>query len=178
MNWTLSKLIAEMDRYHDRVPLERLEHMLENLDLDLNEISDFLRFSDKGYARNLYRQGEAYQALILCWKNGQRSPIHDHKGSSCAFRVLEGTALETAFERTPEGHTYAVGSRQMPRGTICASQDLDIHQISNVQPDGKRLVTLHIYSPPLQAYGIYSIMEPTVRRLQEPIVELVDGAGI
>ena len=44
-----------------------------------------------------------YQAWVMCWRNGQRSPIHDHKGSSCAVRVLRGTLTETLFAFAPNG---------------------------------------------------------------------------
>ena len=53
---------------------------------------------------------------MLCWKNGQRSPIHDHTGSSCGVRVLRGTLTETLFELAPNGHVKAVARADFAAG--------------------------------------------------------------
>ena len=65
---------------------------------------------DRSYQRNLVRAGERYHLWVLCWGNGQRSPIHDHTGSACAVRIIEGTATVTLFDR---GKTAT--SRPSPR---------------------------------------------------------------
>ena len=95
----------------------------------------------------------------MCWKNGQRSPIHDHTASSCALRVLRGTATATQFKFAPHGHVKAVGSDELAPGSICATQDSDLHQISNLQDGTADLVTLHVYSPPLARMNTYSITD-------------------
>jgi cysteine dioxygenase len=123
--------------------------------------------------------GPTYQALVLCWRNGQRSPIHDHQGSSCAVKVLRGLALETIFQRAANGMIYADYSRELGEGSITASQDADIHQISNLQPDSHDLVTLHIYSPPLLCMNTYSLLDATVAQFYDPINDdFRDGGGI
>ena len=38
-----------------------------------------------------------------------------------------------------------------------STQDTDTHQVSNLQPGGCNLVTLHIYSPPLKLMQKFSI---------------------
>jgi cysteine dioxygenase len=150
---TLDEFFAALDQYDSRVSLERLDRGLHELQIDWAEIAEFARFGPETYRRNLMRAGPAYHALILCWRNGQRSPIHDHRASSCGVRVLKGSATETLFDRTPAGHVYATRSRKLPTGHCCGSQDADIHQLSNLEPDGGDLVTLHIYSPPLLVMG-------------------------
>ena len=65
-------------------------------------------------------------------------------------------------------------------GGICATEDADIHQVSNLADDGGDLVTLHVYSPPLLNMGTYSLYDTLVRPFHEPVHEemLVDGGGI
>src|SRR5688572_19841189 len=96
---TLADLFAELDRYDHRVPLELLIERVTALKVDWGEFEPFVKFAPDTYRRNLLHAGRAYHALVLCWKNGQRSPIHDHFGSSCAVRVLRGTCTETIFEQ-------------------------------------------------------------------------------
>lgn len=175
---TLDELFAELDQHHDRVPLRELDRLMRAVRIDASEVEPFVRFGPDTYRRNLMRAGPGYHALILCWKNGQRSPIHDHRGSSCGVKVIRGTATETIFERTPAGHIYAVESRKLAEGYCCGSQDEDIHQISAIEPDGSDLVTLHIYSPPLLVMGTYSLTSTRVGSFEDRIYEFCEGAGI
>jgi cysteine dioxygenase len=74
---------------------------------------------------------------------------------------------------------YATESRQLSAGDSCASQDADVHQISNLQPEGTDLVTLHIYSPPLFRMNMYSLVEAKVVQFFDPVnEEFFSGAGI
>src|SRR5580658_1661827 len=78
--------------------LPEMLNQLSRFEIDLEDVLSHIRFSERNYQRNLLRAGEHYHAWVLCWKNGQRSPIHDHAGSSCVVRVLRGTLTETIFE--------------------------------------------------------------------------------
>ncbi len=174
---TLQQLCHRLDQLQGPAPLPFLVRELEELDADPDELAEFLRFSDRTYTRNLVRKGPWYQLLTLCWKSGQRSPIHDHRGSSCGVIVLRGTATETYFEHGPNGLIKATFSRDLLPGSVCASQDADIHQISNLQPAPQDLVTLHVYSPPLLMMGTYSLTDRG--RGEEPMFsEFSDAAGI
>ncbi len=173
----LRELLSRLDDRTAPVPIDELVAWLEALVIDPQEVQPCVRFSDAGYQRNLLKAGPGYHALILCWKPGQRSPIHDHRGSSCGVRVLRGVMTETVFDRTPEGWIYPTHTRQLAEGGVCGSHDADIHQVSNLQPD-RELITLHIYTPPLLTMGVYSLDEPGVRTFTDPVGGLIDGSGI
>ncbi|HEX5854203.1 MAG TPA: cysteine dioxygenase family protein [Thermoanaerobaculia bacterium] len=180
MTSPLGRVFGELDAWRERIPLSDLTRTLADLQITPEDVQPFVKFDDDGYRRNLMHAGPAYQALVLCWRNGQRSPIHDHRGSNCGVRVLHGTALETVFERAKNRMIYAVRSREMKPGSICATQDDDIHQVSNLAADGGDLVTLHVYSPSLLQMGTYSLFDTEVKPFLEPVYEdaLVDGGGI
>ncbi|MCS7034769.1 MAG: cysteine dioxygenase family protein [Phycisphaerae bacterium] len=175
---TLDDFFAELDQYRTRVPLRLLDERLRQVEIDLAEIEPFIRFGADTYRRNLLRAGPAYHALILCWRSGQRSPIHDHRGSSCGVRVLRGTATETVFERTPDGHIFPTRTRRLEAGFCCGTEDQDIHQLSNLEPAGSDLITLHIYSPPLLVMGTYSLTSTRVNEFTDRVYEFCEGAGI
>lgn len=174
----LSDFLARMDCHPQRVPLDELTSMLAELSITLNDVKDFVKFGGETYRRNLMHAGPGYHALILCWKNGQRSPIHDHRGSSCGVRILKGVATETYFNKSANGLIYAASSRELHEGQVCGSQDADIHQISNLQPGSAELVTLHVYSPPLMVMGTYSLLDQSVGEFADPVFEFCHGAGI
>src|SRR2546423_15502695 len=178
MELTLEKWFEELDRYQGRIPLNVLTNGIKRLRLALAVVRPFVQFSAERYRRNLMQEGSAYHALVLCWRNGQRSPIHDHRGSACAVRVISGEATETVFDMTDEGRVFPVRTRKLEEGFMCATQDLDIHQLANDQSDGADLITLHLYSPPLLTIGQYSLTDSIVREFKDEVHVFAEGAGI
>src|SRR5712692_3995840 len=118
---TLQELFDYLDSLEERAPLANLAGELSELEVSCDDLRNYVVFSQKSYARNLVRKGPWYSLLVLCWKNGQRSPIHDHAGSSCGLRVLRGVMTETTFAFAPNGHIKAIGSRELPAGGVCGS---------------------------------------------------------
>jgi cysteine dioxygenase len=174
---TLDDLVAYLDSLEQRAPLDELVNELRELEIDCAEVANHIRFSSRTYMRNLVRGGTWYHLLVLCWKNGQRSPIHDHAGSACGLRILRGTMTETRFEFAPNGHVKAVSSQDFPPGQVVGSQDSDMHQVSNLQPGVADLVTLHVYSPPLLRMSTYSLTDLS-RGEELMFVEFCEAAGI
>jgi len=175
----VERLFTRLDQFSEPLSLEALLAWQQDIEISIGDVEPFIRFRGDHYQRNLMHAGPAYHALVLCWRAGQRSPIHDHANSACAVKVLRGTATETRFERAPNGMIYATDSRNLSAGAMCASFDSDIHQISNLQAGDADLVTLHVYSPPLHSMNVYSLVDATVSRFDDPINdEFVGGSGI
>jgi cysteine dioxygenase len=160
---------ARLSRETSPLSLALILDWLARMPLTVETLSGYLIFSPDRYVRNRLYDGPAYQALVLCWRNGQRSPIHNHRGSSCGVKVIRGTATETLFTRAPNGLIMPTCSRELPTGTICASADEDIHQISNLQAGGHDLVTLHVYSPPLVRMDKFSLETSAISQWDDPI---------
>lgn len=163
----LSKLVHFLDQLESRAPLGQLRELLESLDVTREDLEPFIEFGDATYRRNLICEGEWYELLCICWRSGQRSPIHNHAGSTCGLRIIEGVATETIFEFSPSGLIKPVQTADAGIGFVCTTQDEDIHQVSNLQADGEELITLHIYSPPLRRMDNFSLFD-TQRGLYEP----------
>jgi cysteine dioxygenase len=174
---SLQSLIDYLESLHGPASLPELTARLREIEINWNDLQEHMRFSDRGYTRNLVRGGDWYYLLVLCWKNGQRSPIHDHRGSNCGVRVLRGVATETLFDQAPNGLVRAITSRDHPPGSVLGSRDTDMHQISNLQAGDADLVTLHVYSPPLVHMGTYSLVTPA-RGTEPMFVEYCDAGGI
>lgn len=173
----LQALMTQLDSLQQRAPLEELVELLSQSEIELDDVTSHVHFSDECYQRNLLHSGPHFQAWVMCWKNGQRSPIHDHSGSSCAVRVLEGVLTETLFELAPNQHVKATFSRDLLPGQVLGGEDTDIHQVSNLQADNRNLITLHVYTPPLKFVTTYSLS--SARRERELWIEdFIDAAGI
>jgi DMSO/TMAO reductase YedYZ molybdopterin-dependent catalytic subunit len=161
MTSSLQSLFDYLDGLSARPPLAELRERVARLSISCDDIAEQIRFSDRNYQRNLVREGDCYNVWVMCWKNGQRSPVHDHASSACAVRVLRGTLTETRYELAPNGAARAVGSRDLGPGGVCGTQNSDLHQIANFQAGGADLVTLHIYSPPLLRMSTFSLTDVT-----------------
>jgi DMSO/TMAO reductase YedYZ molybdopterin-dependent catalytic subunit len=159
MTAILDTLFRYLDGLNERPPLAELRDRVARLSITCADVADHVRFSERGYQRNLVRAGEWYNVWVMCWKNGQRSPVHDHAASGCTVRVLRGTLTETRYTFAPNGAVKATGSRELAEGAICAAQDAEMHQIANLQAGNADLVTLHIYSPPLARMSTYSLTD-------------------
>jgi cysteine dioxygenase len=178
MKLTLEQWFAQLDQHKEAIPLSTLTEGLAQLEVDLESIKPFLQFSPDRYRRNLMHAGPTYHALILCWRDGQSSPIHDHRGSACGVRVLKGEGVETVFEMSDDACLFEVRTRKLPQGFVCATYDQDIHRLSNLQAGGQDLITLHIYSPPLLVMGQYSLSDSIARDFRDEVHTVMEGAGI
>lgn len=178
MSAYLVELFAYLDSLDARAPLDELTMALARCDVTRDDLTDHIHFSSRRYQRIPFRSGDWYALWVMCWRNGQRSPIHDHIGSSCAVRVIEGTLTETLFDFAPNGHVKPTYSRDLTPGTVFGGEDTDVHQVSNLQAHNADLVTLHIYSPPLQAMGTYSL-DSAERGIEMMLMSaFIDAAGI
>lgn len=156
----LRPIVQYLDSLTGRADLGVLSGMLKKLDITIDDIRSNCIFGQKGYKRNTISRGEWYELLALCWHSGDRTPIHDHQGVSCAFKVVHGTGTEIRFRPTPSGLICPVQAVEMQPGYICAANDADIHEVANFQAAGKDLVTVHIYSPPIKKMNVYEFACP------------------
>ena len=175
----IANVFARLDRITRQLPLSDILDWFGETNLKAEDVADYLVFRPERYVRNLVHTGPTYQALVLCWRNGQRSPIHNHRGSHCGVKVLRGVATETLFKRAPNGMIVATHSHDLAPGHTCASADEDIHQVSNLQAGQADLITLHVYSPPLLRMDMFSLDHGFVREWEDPVNDrFVSGGGI
>lgn len=149
----LAPIISYLNSLRGRADLAQLEKLLHESQVTLSDVASLCKFGDKSYKRNLVSSSVWHDFLVICWKPGQQSPIHDHAGSSCAFKVVSGNASEKRYEKLKsavvEDLVQQVHITNYATGHICSAQDTEIHKIEN-NSRSDNLVTLHIYSPPLK----------------------------
>ena len=132
-----------------------LQAVLTEANVTRADLECVCQFGTKGYRRNTIACSDHFELLALTWRSGHCTPIHDHAGVSCAFRVVQGTGTEIRFKVMPSGTICPVSATPMPPGYICSADEEDIHQVANMQAPGEDLVTLHIYSPRIKKMKTY-----------------------
>jgi len=142
--------------------LEQLEVWLESAEISAEELQPYLGFKDGNYWRHRVCRNEAVEMLVLCWRPGHRTPIHDHKGSHGAVKVYDGVLWETIFIFDSEKGLSYKNAREYREGEITGAGVLDIHQLGNPDVSGQRLITIHIYAPPLGVLNTYRVGSPEI----------------
>lgn len=151
----LAPLIEYLDSLTGRADLKVLDRLLHQIAPTRADVQPACTFGVKGYRRNTIARSDHYELLALCWKSGHCTPIHDHHGVSCAFRVVDGVGTEIRFRVTESGKICPVATIPMQPGYVCSAEENDIHQVANFQAPDRELVTLHIYSPPITKMNTY-----------------------
>ena len=135
-------------------PLDGLQRALMSIDLDADALGDTIAIDTAAYVRTLVLRRPTIEVFVMAWLPGQRSPIHDHRGSACAVKVVSGVGLEQLYTQGPEQTAIKNGGAQrIGKGGVIGSFDSDIHSFGNAaaSPASIRdiLVTIHAYWPPL-----------------------------
>jgi cysteine dioxygenase len=156
----LAGTIEELKHSARGMVLPDLRKLIMGLKPDPSEVAAYIQFTENHYARNLVYKTPDFEVLVLCWRSGQRSPIHDHGSSICTVYTLDGTLSADNYRKTPAGHIRADYSEDFKPGSVLSIQTTEIHQVSNLQ-DSSDLVSLHFYLSPLENNFVYSVMQPT-----------------
>lgn len=143
----LTRSIRQLDAIDGPIPLADLVRMIGSASVSLDELAPFIRFDPARYADNPIHRTTRYELSCMCWEPGQASPIHDHRGSDCCVRVMQGILTNIGFG--PSAAPHAGRTTELRAGGLIALHDTQTHRLANRRPPGDRLITLHAYSPPL-----------------------------
>src|SRR5438094_1902212 len=173
----LVNTIEELKKTAKELRLPDLRRLISNLKPEPAEIEPHIQFSDERYARNLVYKNNDFECLVLCWRPGQRSPIHDHGQSICAVYPVEGKLCADNYRKTANGHIRADYAEDFGPGSVLTIQTTEIHQVSNLE-DAANLISLHFYLGPLENSFLYSVQEPIYEPYQRTytrVFTLADG---
>jgi cysteine dioxygenase len=162
---SLSKLIEILQSDYTVMSPARMQEILDRLVITAEELQPHALFSERRYARNLVYKDRHFEIMIMCWNAGQRSSIHDHAGSLGGIKILRGEITECQFGRAANGMIKSLSSAEYATEDTRVEETSLIHQISNLQADNAKTVSVHIYLPPLVRMNVYSLEDPAVRNI-------------
>ncbi len=155
--------LAEALSAQQSIPsLAELYALVERTRVSDTDLQSYLGFKAGNYCRHRVMRNEHVEMLVLCWKPGQRTPIHDHNGSHGAVFVHEGIMWETTFEYDADSGLAYKAHRELRNGGLTGSELPDIHQLGNPDVSGQDLITIHIYAPPLGVLKTYKLGSSTI----------------
>lgn len=181
--FSLDDFILEMMQipYAD-LQLEQLYDWMSHLTLSDRLFHQHMSFCSQHYQRRLLCRTPRFDLLILCWKPGQCSTIHDHADSLNVTRVYQGVLTSRSFEAgcatvqvsaagtapsnplsatvlpmrdcsTPLAAPKLYREERLEARALATVNRHDIHQLANTADED--LVTLHVYARPLRHIQVY-----------------------
>ncbi|MGH9875643.1 MAG: cysteine dioxygenase [Pyrinomonadaceae bacterium] len=160
--FTLQSLVAALESASSAPSLTQIYDWLKKAEVSTEELQPYSGFKEGNYWRHRVCRNEFVEMLVLCWRPGQRTPIHDHNGSHGGVKVCQGLLWETIFSYDPVAGLEYKTAREHAVGAVTGSDVPDIHQLGNPDVSGQDLVTLHVYAPPLGVLHTYKPGSATI----------------
>lgn len=128
--------------------------ILRNLAIPLAALDGVATWCQDSYTRNCIVENEAYELILICWEEGQSTPIHDHGGEECWVCPLKGAFKETIYKESPTGELEIEREKTVKKGEVTYMIDfMGFHKLEN-GADARNL-TLHLYAKPIRSCRVF-----------------------
>jgi len=154
-DFSLPALVNDLESQQLVPSLKQIYDWLESANISNAELQPYIGFKDGNYWRHRICRSEFVEMLVLCWRPGHRTPIHDHNGSHGGVKVHEGRLWETIFNYDAKKGLEYKSARDYAPGAVTGSDIPDIHQLGNPDVSEQDLITIHVYAPPLGVLHTY-----------------------
>ncbi|WP_055107120.1 cysteine dioxygenase [Paenibacillus ihumii] len=132
--------------------------MIRTAEISERDVEPYRHFHASSYGRNLVFTCEKFEIILMCWREGQESAIHDHSQSDCILRCISGRFEELVYTLEPSNKLRHVQSRIIEAGDISyINNDLGLHKIRN-SVHGVSLA-LHFYFPGISQFQVFDEAE-------------------
>ena len=162
MDILLRSFINRLESLPDNSSLDEQRKCILETDGRQLPIEEYIDFSDQGYKRNVVHVSSKCEFTVLCFMEGQVTPIHDHGGSIGTTIIREGTMTEELFIKQSTGMITPTFTRRFRRNELSYVNLTTIHRVSNAHAEG--LVTINIYFPPLTLMHFYNLENTNVEK--------------
>ena len=117
--------------------------------------NNYVTFSDVGYQKKIVHRGYNVEILVISWKKGQRSKVHNHPENGCILLVRKGVLREKRYRidtMCPDKET------ELGVGDVSYIDNREWYHAIEALEDS---VSIHIYSPPNYHPTYFSIPDYT-----------------
>src|SRR5262249_5546540 len=133
------KLVSRLDGLGPVPSLVDLALALKEVPLTAADVAPLVQANPATYNRAPVVLREAYELLVMTWLPGQGSTPHDHSGSVCAMRVVQGEAVEGCYRIANDGYVDLEYEKAACPGEVLAGHDAGVHTVRNPSRDGEVL---------------------------------------
>ncbi|MFK7786447.1 MAG: cysteine dioxygenase family protein [Crocinitomicaceae bacterium] len=128
--------------------------IFRSMHIPVSEFENFCSWSDGCYTRNCVFEDEKFELILLCWEEGQKTPIHDHGGEECWVKTVKGELEESLFKMDEENTLKLIKSDVSQANDITYMIDfMGFHSLKNISEG--RSMSLHLYAKPIKTCNIF-----------------------
>jgi cysteine dioxygenase len=154
---TLAALAHALDALKSAPTQSELDALLRRLEPGAEELQPHLGFKPHTYTRHRVFRNDLCEMLVLCWLPGHSTSIHDHNGSYGAIRIQEGSMTEEIFALNEAGEVVPAETHTRTSSEVTGTDVPDIHRIGNPVGGEQRMISIHVYAPPLRVINTYQL---------------------
>lgn len=163
---SLCQLVETISSLASKPTFNDLQYWLAEVEINRAEIEPYLKFRPGTYVRTRVIRNEFVEMLVLCWRPGHYTSIHDHNGSYSSIRVVEGRMHETLYDFDRALGLCETSQRRWEPGHVTTADIPDIHRIGNACDSSQDLITLHCYAPPFDVINTYQLGSAEIGELR------------
>lgn len=151
---SLDQLVEELKQIKNE---QEYKKVVKRLDIPLEDYFPYSHFSQEKYTRNCIARTENFELILLCWEEGQETPIHCHNNQECWVYVVKGEFDEQRYVEA-EGNDEAIEVErelQLEKdGVSYMNDDMGFHSLANTA--NGRAMSLHLYMNPIDECQVFN----------------------
>lgn len=131
--------------------------LVKQLNIPVSDYEPYAHFSREHYTRNCIARTDEFELILICWEEGQETPVHCHNNQECWVYVVKGEFDEYRFVESEKADEDLKIKRELnleKNGISYMNDDMGFHSLSNVN-DG-RSMSLHLYMNPIDECNVFN----------------------
>ena len=141
---SVKNLVKTLERLEQFTP-ESVHKVVSECDIGIEDLRDWIDYDypiSDSYGRKMVHDGGFFEVMVMCWRPGDYSAIHDHGKAEFGAVKIFGDAEHASFELEDQKFT-TISRERVKSGTTLKVTPALIHQMGN--PGKKNFSSLHIY---------------------------------
>jgi len=158
--------IMQEDGYYGNT--ETITDLMNEYVANNDDYKDYCFSCPYKYTRNLIAKSDVFELMVICWKKGQPSPIHNHEEQRCWMGCVKGRLQETyyVFQDTKDTHGSGLLEEShchpIENGSVgYITDEIAFHKIESLTEDA---TSIHLYSRPITECNIYCPLTGAITR--------------
>lgn len=129
--------------------------LVKRIEMEAMDFSPYQFWSTDHYTRNCVVKTDSHELILLCWEEGQETPIHCHAGEECWVYLLQGKMKEVRYEDQEHSDIpLSIDETVFKEGRFSyMNDDMGYHSLKNTH--SSRSMSLHLYMNPIDTCQVY-----------------------
>jgi len=127
----------------------------KNMSIPVSDFTQYAYWKEDGYARNCIIKTAAFELILICWKEGDSTPIHGHNNQKCWVYLVDGNMTEIRYQKDDQENLTECNKMQISAGNLTYMHDnMGYHLLKNALE--KKAMTLHLYMKPVESCEVFN----------------------